>query len=82
MVSEKAKENRLRRMADRQGLRLLKARSRDPRAIDFGCYALADLGTNAIVFGVSTIGRFDASIQEIEHYLTSDDGEANRDRHP
>jgi hypothetical protein len=78
MVSEKAKENRLRRMADRQGLRLLKARSRDRRAIDFGRYALADLGTNAIVFGVSRIGRFSASMGEIEDYLTSNDDKEAR----
>jgi hypothetical protein len=73
VVSEKARENRLRRMADRYGLRLLKARSRDVRAIDYGCYALADLETSGIVFGISAIGRFDASLDDIEEYLTSED---------
>lgn len=72
MVTEKARENRLRRMADRQGLRLVKARSRDPQAIDYGCYALADIETSGIVFGVGAIGRFDASLDEIEDYLVTD----------
>ena len=33
---EKARENRLRRMADRQGYALRKPRRRDPRALDYG----------------------------------------------
>ena len=73
MVSEKVRENRLRRMADRYGLKLVKARSRDPRAIDFGCYALMDLETGGSVVGVSAIGRYDASLDEIEAYLSSDE---------
>jgi hypothetical protein len=36
----KVRENRLRRSADRQGYRLMKSRSRDPRALDHGLYAL------------------------------------------
>jgi hypothetical protein len=39
-TSEKVRENRLRRMAERQGLRLVKSRRRDPRAIDYGTYRL------------------------------------------
>lgn len=38
--SDKVRENRLRRMAERQGLRLEKSRRRDPRALDYGTYAL------------------------------------------
>jgi hypothetical protein len=38
-------ENRLRRVADRRGYLLMKSRSRDPRAVDFGCYALVDMRT-------------------------------------
>jgi hypothetical protein len=37
---EKVRENRLRRMAERQGLRLVKSRRRDPRALDYGEYWL------------------------------------------
>lgn len=36
----KVRENRIRRMAHRQGLILEKTRRRDPRAIDYGTYAL------------------------------------------
>ncbi len=42
MTDEKVRENRLRRVADRRGFRLVKSRSRDPRAVDFGLYALID----------------------------------------
>ena len=36
--SIKVRENRLRRMAERQGLRLVKSRRRDPLAVDYGKY--------------------------------------------
>lgn len=39
---DKVRENRLRRMAQRQGLRLEKSRRRDPRAYDFGTYCLVE----------------------------------------
>lgn len=35
-MDDKVRENRLRRMADRQGLTLQKSRRRDPRALDYG----------------------------------------------
>lgn len=40
MTDEKVHENRLRRMAERQGLALQKNRRRDPRARDYGLYWL------------------------------------------
>ena len=51
--SEKVRENRLRRMAQRQGLILQKSRRRDPRAPDFGTYWLVDRNYNTIVAGES-----------------------------
>jgi hypothetical protein len=39
---EKARENRLRRMAERRGLALVKSRRRDPGAIDYDCWAIVD----------------------------------------
>jgi len=39
-TTEKTRENRLRRVAERRGLRLEKSRSRDPRAIGYGRYCL------------------------------------------
>lgn len=41
-TDQKVRENRLRRMASRQGLQLLKSRRRDPRALDYGTYWLVD----------------------------------------
>ena len=38
MTSVKARENRLRRAAERQGLRLSKSRTRDPLALTYGWY--------------------------------------------
>ena len=38
--SEKVRENRLRRMAARQGFRLVKTRRLDPLATDYGTYHL------------------------------------------
>ncbi|MGI8681150.1 MAG: hypothetical protein ACR2JO_03250 [Mycobacteriales bacterium] len=39
-TSEKVRENRLRRMAARQGLSLSKSRRRDPRALDYGAWTV------------------------------------------
>jgi hypothetical protein len=38
--AERTRYQRLRRMAERQGLQLRKSRRRDPRALDFGDYWL------------------------------------------
>ena len=43
-TDEKVRENRLRRMAERQGLELRKSARRDPRAIDYGTYMLSERG--------------------------------------
>ncbi len=50
---EKIRENRLRRMAARQGLRLVKSRRRDERATDYGMCWLVDLRTNTVEVGGS-----------------------------
>jgi hypothetical protein len=42
-------ENRLRRMAQRRGMKLVKSRRRDVRALDYGTYMLIDINTNAVV---------------------------------
>ncbi len=61
------RENRLRRMAWRQGLLLRKSRRRDPRALDYGAYWLVDASINGIVAG----GQFGVSLDDIEDYLTA-----------
>jgi hypothetical protein len=48
---DKIRENRLRRAAARQGLRLVKSRRRDPRAIDYGGFMIVDAHTNGVVAG-------------------------------
>jgi hypothetical protein len=40
--AEKIREDRVRRMLARQGCQLTKSRRRDPRASDFGLYAILD----------------------------------------
>ncbi|HEX4392928.1 MAG TPA: hypothetical protein VH084_15520 [Mycobacterium sp.] len=42
MADDKIRENRLRRMAERQGLRLTKSRRRDRHATGYGTYMLVD----------------------------------------
>jgi hypothetical protein len=49
--AEKVRENRLRRVAERQGLALVRSRRRDPRAIDFGRYTIVDAKTRRVVAG-------------------------------
>lgn len=52
-VSEKVRENRLRRAAQRQGLFLRKSGRRDPRAIDYGVYWLVNRRTGHETSGLS-----------------------------
>jgi hypothetical protein len=69
-------ENRVRRMAKRQGLVLVKSRRRDPRAFDFGGYGLRDPRTNGLVFG-EVGGRFPlAGLAEVELWLVTPRGVA------
>jgi len=67
----KVLENRLRRAADRQGLRLVKSRSRDPKAKDYDRYALVDVQTDKAV-NPAIAGRWTCSwtIAEVERYLS------------
>lgn len=69
-TSEKVRENRLRRAARRQGLILVKSRTRDPRGIDYGCYGISREGT--WVAGVAS--HMTMSIADVERYLG---GQAN-----
>jgi len=68
MPGEKVRENRLRRMAQRQGLRLEKSRRRDPRAFDYGGYMLIDDYHNFTVYGGGPMA-YSASLDDIEAVL-------------
>jgi hypothetical protein len=75
---DKVLENRLRRIAHRQGLRLLKSRARDRRDITFEGYQLVEEieggGAGHLVFGKGNMGRgYAATLAEIEAWLTSDE---------
>lgn len=48
-TEERVRENRLRRVAERRGLKLTRSRRRDPKALDFGLYWLTDQRTGAQV---------------------------------
>lgn len=64
MTGEKVRENRIRRMAARQGLTLTRSRRRDKRALDYGLYWLTDAN------GVNVIKSEGGSLDDVEHYLT------------
>ena len=74
----KVRENRVRRAADRQGLRLSKSRSRDPNAMDFGMYALIDQQTGGATHpALAQRWVHTLDLDEVEHYLTSDLADVN-----
>jgi hypothetical protein len=66
--TEKVRENRARRAAIRQGLRLVKSRRRDPRAIDYGEYMIVDVRTNGIVAGGTNDWDW-LSLEQVEDWL-------------
>ncbi len=79
-AEQKVREARLRRMAERQGLRLQKSRRRDPLALDYNGYQLIDPRSNALVFGERAGDGFGASLDDIEVYLKRPRAERCRDR--
>jgi hypothetical protein len=71
--TDKIRENRLRRMAARQFLRLEKSRTRDPRAPIYGRYRLVN-DRSVVVLG-ATERAYEATLDEIERFLTAQDDE-------
>jgi hypothetical protein len=71
--SDKVRENRLRRMADRQGLEIQKSRRRDPRAIGYDRWLILDARTNAVVAGTEGTPRHGMTLDEVEAYLSGDE---------
>lgn len=69
---EKVRENRLRRAARRQGMELVKSRTRDPRGVDFGCYGISQNGT--WVAGMTNY--LSMSLDDVERYLNGEDQQA------
>lgn len=61
----KVRENKLRRMAGRQGLALARSRRRDTLAIDYGTYRIKDANGDS--------KTADLTLDEAEHWLTHPD---------
>jgi hypothetical protein len=71
-VEYKVAENRARRMAERQGLRLAKSRRRDPRSVDYGSYMLVDAATSGVIaYGLRN--GYGLSLTDVFEILTEDD---------
>jgi hypothetical protein len=68
--TDKTRETRLRRLADRRGLRLQKSPRRDPRAWDFGTYQLVDAREGWLVAEQITGQGFGMSLDDVEEWLT------------
>ena len=65
-----ALERRVRRVAVRHGLHILKPQKPDPRVAKHGGYMLRDVETAKIVFGDQPY-PFAADLEEIEAYLAT-----------
>jgi hypothetical protein len=67
----KVRENALRRLAERRGYQLVKSRSRDPRAMDYGRYKIIESATQAIVAGDDGRGGCAYTFAQAEEYLSA-----------
>lgn len=72
MTTDKAREARMRRKAASFDLRLIKSRSRNPDAINYGLYGLIDPRTNGLI-NPPLIGQYDCSwtLEDVERYLSN-----------
>jgi hypothetical protein len=71
-VSEKVRENHVRRKADRMGYRVVKSHRRDPDAIDFGKFMIVDERTKIVVHDTGPLGRPSLTLAEVEELLGMD----------
>lgn len=69
-TNHKIRENRLRRAAHRQGLRLCKSRQRDPNGLTHGTYMLIESRTNAITHANFALEHgYGLTLDDVEKYL-------------
>src|ERR1039457_687067 len=69
-AAEKVREARLRRTAERRGLKLVKSRRRDPLAVDYGRYVIVNPDSNRHVAG--ELGSASAMrLDDVEAWLAS-----------
>jgi hypothetical protein len=70
-MDNKVRENRLRRMAARQGYVLTKSRARDPRDLTFGGYQIIDPAHGGVVAGWGNANRgYALDLAAVENWLT------------
>jgi hypothetical protein len=74
-TERKVRENRLRRAADRQGLRLMKSPRRDPSALGYGLYALVGHETGGTMHTSAPLGIHTLNLDDVEQYLLGDQGD-------
>jgi hypothetical protein len=67
-LNRRAQEQRLRRLAQRHGLRVEKSRRRTPQTEASGGDRLVDVRHNAVVYG-GIPHAYGATLDEIEHFL-------------
>ena len=72
---DKVQENRLRRMANRQGYVLSKTRRRDPDAIDFGLYALIDPESGGTIHAQGPISPYALTLEDVAEWLEGDEAD-------
>jgi hypothetical protein len=68
-MADKAHEHKLRRAAERQGLKLEKARRRDRRAVDYGRFRLIDRASGEPVFPSHDLTAYPLSLHGVERAL-------------
>jgi hypothetical protein len=69
--SPELRAKRLRRAARRRGLDLRKARTRDPRDIEYERWMIIDTYRNAVIAGTDLDGRPNMTLDEVEAWLMS-----------
>lgn len=72
MTEEKVRENRIRRMAGRQGFVLVKSRRRDERALDYGLFDLVNASGQSVMTG-ETDYSFKFTLDQVEAFLLKGD---------
>jgi len=70
-IAERNREKRLRRMAERQELRLERSPRRDQHATDYGRYRTVEPVRNSVVAG-ATRRAYELTLAEVEAFLGGD----------
>ncbi len=69
-TTDQSHEARLRRLAHRHELILVKSRCRTPEAFEYGRYMIVDPDTNGVVTGACPVA-FWMDLDNVENYLTA-----------